>query len=346
MNYKISWEILSSRKTKIGFYTSDEFKLGVLNKLYLICGSKGPSLFSESVGYFIFTGNMNLYVAVNRDVEVILKVDTIIPKLYFFPTLTPHNEYIKYIVNGDRCHKAQKVPLYITFLTRETSFSGRTVPGREFEKLYMEMIKYLEETSLNLTLFEFPSALLTIESNFGLAKIPKFQTLTYKNVPSFRQINNYYVTNTDNIRSVENPLNPQNPKGSTLFLTGQYRFISFVLNPGLRPNKLHAVISYKLNIRNYANAEGVYEITLWHWTYGRWSYLDNVDRKTGNSLGKCYVKGTVPGLDSVAKSGYFILDQDATEFNMPVYVLNNLTVIYEEIKIEYVRLPYIPLLPQ
>jgi len=89
LSYRVTWEVLSSRETKIGFYSSEGgFQPNVINYLYLICGSTGPALFTESTGSFVFSSNMTLYVAVDRDVQVNITVDALVPDVYSTPIPT------------------------------------------------------------------------------------------------------------------------------------------------------------------------------------------------------------------------------------------------------------------
>ena len=167
-NYKISWSFndktdLSKCKhqnIRIGFYTSDTFEFDITNNLFLICGNKGPSIFNSNLksryrGSFKCKEINRIYVAVDKEIEVHLKVEAIIPPYIKYPTISPnHKVYTKYITISDKhCNEKKKLAVYTITATDKFFLNLIKRETKCFRKATVIIQNFLNETSLSITLF-------------------------------------------------------------------------------------------------------------------------------------------------------------------------------------------------
>lgn len=154
--YQISWDVIepTSKNFRIGFYTSDNFMFNTLNRLFLICSCEGPALFNKRSGSFINPGTLNFYVATNEFVKINVTVTVIIPKKRIYPIVTPCDEYVKYI-NICNDNSKYKIPVYtIKYIPDDQNMpKGLVTPTPQFKKVARKIQKFLDSTSLSITLF-------------------------------------------------------------------------------------------------------------------------------------------------------------------------------------------------
>lgn len=327
LKYKVSWEILNSKPTTIGFYTSEGFQFDVVNYLYLMSGSRGPSIFKENIGSFIFSGDMNMYVVVDRDVDVKITVDVIIPKSFYSPDLVPGQIYTKYLQVA-HCEKLYKVPVYNSQLSDIELYTIITTPSCYFRKLYDLMLEYLDKTSLNLTLFS------NNITNPTLLGIDLFPSITYKNVPN--TTTGFGGTNT--IRTEKLNLSGGSTWGSGVFAWE----VSFRLKPNLLQNKKFPLITLNVSVGLGQSVGLLDKIKLTVQKYsGVWKNQTNVNKLTGKPDGFCTIEKDIEFDDGVDIKTSFLLDQEATDFNVTLYKRDYRNIVYKSITVDYVTVPYI-----
>ena len=166
--YQISWTLnneddlskCKSSKVRIGFYTSDDFEFDITNKLFLICGNKGPAIFESTQanayrGSFRCTQINRIYVAINKDVEVQLKIQVIMPSYIKYPIISEdHQLYTKYItLPTDRCSEKRKIAVYTIKPTDQYLVDLIKQETKCFKKPTKVIKEFLEDSSLLITLF-------------------------------------------------------------------------------------------------------------------------------------------------------------------------------------------------
>ncbi len=145
VDFKVSWRIRScNQDVRIGFYSSAVFEFGVTNNLYLITGDKGPALFTKNSGSFTCSQIQNMYCAVDQDVMVDIIVQVVIPEKRIYPDPKPGVYYTQYLDNG--------LPVYT--LRTISDQEGLKKPTKYFECAAEVIRRYLNETSLSITLFD------------------------------------------------------------------------------------------------------------------------------------------------------------------------------------------------
>lgn len=181
IDYLISWSLsdletldrCSHSIVKIGFYTSDSFEFNVENQLRLICGRKGASIFAATpknhyTGSFRCRGVARIYVAVDRPVEVRLKVTRIIPPYIIFPEVNVnHPVYTKYLAYPSKStckSNYQSIPVY-TIRSLDLTFRNLILkPTRCFRRAAKIIDHFLEATSLSITLFQPVESRLNLQA--------------------------------------------------------------------------------------------------------------------------------------------------------------------------------------
>jgi hypothetical protein len=333
LKYRVSWNILSSQATSVGFYTSSDFMPGVLNQLYLICGSRGPALFRETTGSFLFTGDMNMYVVIDRDVPLELKVEVVIPKRFFSPELT-QEPYTKYL-ELTKCGTRYQVPVYTSQAVPE-SYLIVTKPTEQFQQLYDLMLQYLEKTRLNLTLY--PD--LILPSKLRAVSDDPFRTRIYKDVPAHNYRNAYSDGAT--IAPIKDQDKGKDVGGPT-WNSGNSKYIDvcYTLAEHLLENRKFPKITVDITVgRSFYSFKNVQTlpVTIQKYSSG-WQYQTNVDISKGIPSGKCYDKHELRYDLPDNFTSTFILDQEATYFNVTLYLESYRKVAFNSIEVSYVTMP-------
>lgn len=155
INFKIEWIVEGEVDEcfKIGFYTSDDFDFLATNNLYLISGDRGASLFAKPSGSFICETIMNFYVATNRNVPVKIIVTAVIPKARFYPDYIT-KPYTQYLFFKDECGRKYEIPVYTLTVVEDIYVSKE--PTKYVMNVANIISKFLNDTSLSITLFEPP----------------------------------------------------------------------------------------------------------------------------------------------------------------------------------------------
>lgn len=337
IHYRVTWQVLSTIPTKIGFYTSDEFVYDQTNYLYLICGNHGPSIFSNGSGSFTFTGYTTMYVAVDQNVNVKLTVQTIIPEIYTEPNLTFGSVYTKYFSPKSQKLAHRKIPVYESYLTGELDYSGITVPTPSMTKLYKQMSQYIISTALNITLYsnpQIPNDLSLLQPNTGTSALDPctipFPPQEHTNVPiTGTAVFTSILTNTTEIPCFRSSI------------TNYGNEVCYSLARHLRQYNFYPLITFKVFVDSKMEPSTSDHITfgIYKWAYGRWQYHQKLDRKTGISLGNANLVNIVNGDESTSFDDEMVLDQEATHFNITIYGANHRRVIFNLIKVDYIRIP-------
>ena len=170
VDYKISYKVTDIEGNKpqssvlIGFYTSNPFVFNQENRLTLISGNKGPSIFCANhcnnfKGSFKCKSTTFIYTAVDADVKVFITVKTIIPKVLIVPFITPDDPFIQYLRSStfdcccEKCLcKNRKIAVSITTTTDFVTLIKNPTPC--FEAISRFIHEYLDFRSLSITLFE------------------------------------------------------------------------------------------------------------------------------------------------------------------------------------------------
>lgn len=155
LNYKIKWRVepLSKFKgpVKIGFYTSAYLAEGrSIRTCMLMLSNKGPAIFTASgstrKGCFEAEWLGDMYVVVDANVSVKLSIEVSKPKQIINPDLSKLFKPYKYIINDECVATDQLVSL--------VSFQTLLRPQGKYIKISEEMINYLIDTGVNVTLFD------------------------------------------------------------------------------------------------------------------------------------------------------------------------------------------------
>ena len=173
--YRIIWKISDaaiSDNIKIGFYTSDAFDPNITNRLWLVCGNKGPSLFDANkcnnyMGSFICKYLSRLYIAADRDVTIQLRIQIIVPEKKVFPLFFEDKYVYEYYKTQNGLIPVTKSILLLD--TGTTDIEGdtdivtdpstditleTTTPLPCFREASEYVDKYINDTSLSITLFD------------------------------------------------------------------------------------------------------------------------------------------------------------------------------------------------
>ena len=345
VSYKISYKVrdlngkIPKFPVKIGFYTSNLFLFNQSNRLILICGNKGPSLFNANSdnnfkGSFKCSFINYIYAAVDADVKVILKVKTIIPKIVVIPNITPTMPYIEFTY---LCGK--KFPVAKT--TTKNIVSLFKKPTHCFKKISQFIQKYLDDTSLSITLFnDIPTPSLT-------NLLDQTSSLEYK----------FFYTNDSSTTGVALAQTaPRITSGSTSYVTivtnnlpnkGQYWIVTFVTKNGatISTNSHLVPIGIELPAVSMVRFFKVtYSVTMTIFSAGSlfaykpsvdlqglyargWDTFANYD-ENGKEIGKTSSTfGTKVTGNSINLQGSFIISSNVAAFNLTAYT-NSSNLLY------------------
>ena len=160
LNFRIKWKINKNSinlipNVKIGFYSSNRFTYGITNKLYLICGNKGPSIFNANKcnnykGSFTCSNINIVYVAADNDVTINLTVQIIVPKKIVTPLLTIGKPVFQYYKTTNK----KIIPVTKLTLLDQTTLAAISKPLPCFKEEAKYVNKYLNDTALSITLFD------------------------------------------------------------------------------------------------------------------------------------------------------------------------------------------------
>lgn len=307
--YKISWSIReNSNNVKIGFYKSNGFTYNTVNTLALICGDKGPALFSESTGSFTFEGISQLYVASDADVTIDMEVSVVIPKERISPLVTEDKPYVEYITVCNKCRK-WRLPVYKIKSVKE---ANRRMEDKQATSMFKQAAKviteYLMRTALSIELFDDDKeAKLQLMQN-EIKRYTTVDTRVYStSITSFMTVgmntNNIGPDKTDEFARVHQGIKLERPENIS---NNTVPRISFKITTGQISSNLGSVFASVV----------VSYYTSWRWpTHSR---LDNQGNVVGGAV---YPENgsllTVNIGDTIEHS--FILKGDATDFSVTVY---------------------------
>ena len=313
--YEISWTLNDKNaskkrkhsKVKIGFYTSDSFEFDTTNKLVLICGNKGPSIFDSTTesgnrGSFKCDFINRIYVAVDKEVEVNLKVTAIIPSVLSFPDITRENYYyIEYFKIFDGCN-LEKIPIYKIRAIDASTFDLLKTASKKFRTVASVIQNFLEDTSLSITLFSNPNQLADIPFQiYGPDQIIPY-TFGSFNIYRNLSMNTTLIASYGTYRWRDRPLIPD------------------FFNQGIKTITNHVKITYiiTLSIEGSSSAEHE-DVTattkLLQLNGGLWYTYDTDDnKKAESSVGGIIVNSSIP----TVLTGSFTLTT-AGAFNITVY---------------------------
>lgn len=320
VKFKISYKIrkLNGKKptsnVKIGFYTAPDFRFNRENRLFLITGSKGPSLFKSTKrnkhsGSFVGDFLNNIYVAVDKNVKVYIKVRAIIPEVVVIPLITKVTPYIEYIRVKQRIF-----PVAETILTSDCSSPNCTenttlvkTPLHCFKQISEFINKYLDDTSLSITIFLDPVSepVNTITYMFKdklVIRVPGGGAFA---------VTPYITTNTESLGS-----------------TGIYHWWPDKVKEGIKliPNannnifyKITYTVRLLLNFRDsFTYSACVSSLTLWG---GAWYYQTNHNETTGMADGKTKKQfDNLQYRNEETLTGSFLLSGKEEGFNITVYI--------------------------
>ena len=343
-NFLISWKITGKHKThnnsnvRIGFYTSDIFQFQLTNNLYLICGNRGPSLFDANNtncyrGSFECQSIPRFYVAVDKEVNVKLKVTAIIPKKRKFPIVTYEMPYTKYI-NISNCKDIRTlIPVYTLTVPDPNSINIIKAPVKKFVQISRLIQRYLDLTSLTITLFQEQQRFKLLNMNnkkFGVNQAVR--TEVYENVPVI-------ITQTAFDKYFNASLSSQNipvrtdwdivyqgiklfPDATTAAIKIDYKFSTLVrFNTEFPPGPI--------NIRLRVTAQWMDYFRFWH-------YHTMVNETLA-------ITEFPPFSSQTTVQGSFMLKPDALDFNLTVYyisdqnnfLIQDIVTMFESIVVTY-----------
>jgi hypothetical protein len=186
----IDWEVtnnfgIDDCDLKVGFYTSDNPGYDMTGNLYLICGNLGASLFTGTSGQFICRELQRIYVAVNADVNVKLRIKSYVPKILPFPNLflEPYTKYLRINTPPSECTEDsvddyEKLPVYTLTQSLENGvpiYIKKTTPL--FYQVAALINAYLAATSLTIILL--PDEVLLTKRNILQVEAPQLAAIVY-----------------------------------------------------------------------------------------------------------------------------------------------------------------------
>ena len=153
---------------KIGFYTSDDVRYNTTGNLFLICGDKGPAIFNTGTsggassvpntmkGSFTCKSYSRMFVALDADVQVFLKVTSRRPKVYSFPTLSEGEVYTKYLRVQSKCGDTFRLPVFTYRLIAPDFIEIDKQPSELFSTTAAIIQAFMMLTSLTLMFWDEP----------------------------------------------------------------------------------------------------------------------------------------------------------------------------------------------
>jgi len=162
LNYKISWKIESFGDCKlsavqIGFYTqSYTLNSPGPDNMLLMLAREGPTLYEANDcnsyrGCFETSEFTDMYVVVDADVIVKLKIASSLPEELETPCFTELFKKYKYV---SKCGVLMATQMLINDQTGDTVIE----PAKKYVNTAKKMIDYLFATSVDILLFETPTA--------------------------------------------------------------------------------------------------------------------------------------------------------------------------------------------
>ena len=213
LNYKISWKIERFAKSddeladksegvQIGFYTQ-AYTLDNPgpNNMLLILEENGPALYKANEcnryrGCFITTDVNDLFVVVNANVVVKLKITSSLPNESEIPCFTELFKPYEYL---SKCGKLMATQFLVNTETGQTLLR----PVKKYIKTSKKIIYHLFATSVNIILFETPTINNNILSKKAAAEFGRLvQLFPYGNVKEEEFTNsfpraNFYLDTED-----------------------------------------------------------------------------------------------------------------------------------------------------
>ena len=333
LHYKISWlsrskDINLNKKMKIGFYTSDDFRYGRKNNLYLICGNRGASLFDTKVGQkgtFSCQGVLTIYVAINSDVtdqevEILLKIEAIKPEVWSFPEIAVGKPYTKYLTI-EHHDKFYKLPVYT--MTANSNDTYIKAPSFLFKQTAALINAYLSQTSLSILLWEtIPTNNNNFTNSTNFNNLLSFTNSLKSIIPNKK----YPVPSTSPRIGVDYTYWSMNTIsfGNTLRVDAFFgTFYGFQLTV---PRGRLPVIHYTIDVNNKSNRRIPTEVNCqWMDYFSAWDYHERVNPQTGQVVGLCRdFTGLVEPNQSKPLTGSFVLKNDAIDFCVSLYSRTNL----------------------
>ena len=221
LDYKISWKIEpfggceNEGDIKIGFYTAAyTVNDPGPNNMLLILEENGPALYKANEcnryrGCFKTTGFSDLFVVVDANVVVKLKITSSVPDEIIIPCFTELFKPYEYL---SECGKLIATQYLVDNETGQTLIE----PAKKYINTSKRMIDYLFTTSVNIELFETPttSSVVLAGKNLGAPQLNRSVTLISTTpVPYFSgyigrsDFGNYYL-NTASFPPLPNAENP------------------------------------------------------------------------------------------------------------------------------------------
>ena len=373
---KISWSVRNSKKTKphdksikIGFYTSDDPNYVMDNRVRLICGNKGPALFTTNPschdskekddknhennkeddqkdkkerdslsGSFNCAGIVKFFVVADQDVDLLLKVTAVAPKEWSFPDVTCVHPFTKQIRIENHCEKETKIPVYTLTLDEFDSSLIEKVATPTFFQAAALIVNYLLTTSLPITLWvPFPEPITSDQPT-----VITNQRTEFLNLPAARSTTSFVLTDTTS-------LDP-NVRCSFWF----DRFIGIRLR---EPNDGNSVpfVTFNISIINNTTFDSIVPTFFCAMMgYGKINQVLTqlrLDITTGEELGSAEITfPAIPsGSASVVIEGVMMLKENtmttifgvkfALSNNTPIDIADTVEIVFNSITIEYVPKP-------
>jgi hypothetical protein len=323
----VKWKVITDDQDniKIGFYTTNSAGFDADNNATLIITDNGPALYTSKSckrsGKLIFTNVPTLYVAVDHNVRVLLKVYAELPDSFSIPMVTPQSPYLETI--SVYCGEEYVFPVYN--LTTDGETITKT-PNEIFDCLARLMDEYLKTTSLTIRLWtQEPRELLSLDDLKVIYLMPTFYSNSPLTAKYFTMVPGKlpYLKESDTVN--------EHHSGSR---------ISLRLNP---PPGYTTKITYSISIGN-PQPHPITDIKVtcqWMSVWNTWTYHRRIGAVSGSDIGDC-VDNHPPISDREPKTslnGGFLLKQDADQFNITVYVGSEPELGTFSVTREYVKTP-------
>ena len=357
-DFEISWNIPERTDVRIGFYTSDTFEFNETNKLYLITGNKGPSIFNSNrynnhKGSFRCGKISRIYVAVDKDVKVELNVKVIIPLERYFPVVAYQRPYTKYLnipiksrksqCDNTSCNKVNNIqnnqtnsdhiecdPSHCDDVQYRIPVYTLTVPSPDSNMMYkrptcqMKWVaeyiqEYLELTSLSITLFE------PIEAQRTLYVSPQIQRTLSVSPDTYRlpiTVYSYGIPVKSEVTMITNNAGTENRINEW-----GNDYVGLRLKPG-RNMLVKIDYQFTAQIQVFVDTlDIIFRSTCQYYKAGLWKYHTNLNATTYTPEGDANIR--IPVLPKISENegpfiqrtinGSFLLQNDATDFNLTIY---------------------------
>jgi hypothetical protein len=335
LKYRVSWSISGPKVNKninIAFYTTSDANYLQTAKLFLICGSKGASFFhGETYGSFSFSGQQRIYVAVDQEVIVTLRIETyrraslVVPNITYIDPLvqcitvtSPCNSY-------DPCNPCNScdgqftLPAFTIVSTVENKYLIKE-PTDQFASIAALITAYLDLTALSITLWE--------ESIIGKNLVLRAPGPVYTFIDLLVIQAGFYIYAYSSMIT--------NGRGQDFLVPiniGKFDYLfSFQLIP---KTGVQALITYDINLElRVLGRIPFLPIISCEWSAGRfadytyWRQHTRINQMTGQEDGLCqqpfpFPPGSLIGT-IIPAVGSFLLKSNAVDFNIRQYVEPNI----------------------